>query len=160
VRDGFAVRKPGEAEFPALARMWHDAWHDGHDGLVPAALIALRNYDRFLRRLPDLGDRIRVAGPDGEPLGLCVIKGDEIDQLFVARAARGSGLAARLLADGEARLRAAGVTLARLARAIRFYEKHGWLRAETATVTIEGPFRLQVLVLTKALAEPGGFRKP
>jgi ribosomal protein S18 acetylase RimI-like enzyme len=97
---------------------------------------------------------------------MCVTRGDEIDQLFVARAARGTGVAARLLADGEARLRAAGVTLARLdvatenARAIRFYEKHGWLRAEIATVTIEGPFQIRVLVMTKALAEPGGFREP
>ena len=50
---------------------------------------------------------------------------------------------------------AAGVTLARLdvaldnARAIRFYEKHGWVREQVAIVTLNGPFDLRVLVLTK-----------
>jgi GNAT superfamily N-acetyltransferase len=155
---GLRVREAAASEYRALARLWHEAWHDAHDAHVPAALIALRTRESFLRRLPGFGDRLRVAGPEGAPLGLCTINGDEIDQLFVARSARGGGVAARLLADGEARLLASGVTTARLdcvienARAIRFYEKHAWVRGEIKTVTLDGPFQLRALVLSKILA--------
>jgi ribosomal protein S18 acetylase RimI-like enzyme len=156
--EGVHVRHAAEPEFPALARMWHESWHDAHDAHVPAALVALRTYDSFLVRLAEFGDRLRVAGPWGAPNGICVINHDEIDQLFVAREARGRGVAAALLADGEARLRDSGIALARLdvaienTRAIRFYEKHGWEREEIRTVTLNGPFDLRVLVLTKSLA--------
>ena len=81
---------------PALARLWHEAGGTTPTtASSPPALVALRT----LRELPatacaDFGDPLRVAGPPGEPLGLCVVSGDEIDQLFVAPAARGTGLAA------------------------------------------------------------------
>jgi GNAT superfamily N-acetyltransferase len=58
--------------------------------------------------------------------------------------ARGSGVAAALVADAEARLVAGGVEIAWLAcaigneRAARFYEQCGWLRAGTATYEPEG----------------------
>jgi ribosomal protein S18 acetylase RimI-like enzyme len=77
---------------------------------------------------------VRVAGPPGAPLGFCMLKGDELYQIYVAAEARGSDVAAALLADGEARLAARGVPVAWLAcaignhRAARFYEKSGWQR--------------------------------
>ena len=129
---------------------------------VPPALVALRTSESFLDRLRDLGDALRVAGPPGRPLGLCVASGDDIDQLYVAPAARGTGLAARLLADGEARLAAAGVRVGRIAcaigndRALRFYEKHGW-RGGRGTITLAGSFDLEVTLLRKRLGPDGGF---
>jgi GNAT superfamily N-acetyltransferase len=89
-----------------------------------------------------------------------MIQGDELDQLFVAAEARGTGVAAALLADGEARLAAAGVRTAWLAcaigndRAARFYEKHGWRRAGTMIhrpETPDGPFPLEVWRYEKEL---------
>jgi quercetin dioxygenase-like cupin family protein/GNAT superfamily N-acetyltransferase len=151
-----APRRATPDELPALARLWEAGWHDAHDGLVPPALVALRTSDSFLDRLSGFGDALRVAGPPGEPLGLCVASGEEIDQLYVAPAARGTGLAATLLADGEARLAAAGASVGRIAcaigndRALRFYEKHGW-RGGRETTTIAGSFELEVILLRKRL---------
>ena len=143
-------------ELPALARLWEAGWHDAHDGLVPPALVALRTSESFLDRLRDVAEALRVAGPQGRPLGLCVASGDEIDQLYVTPVARGTGLAARLLADGEARLAASGVRVGRIAcaigndRALRFYEKHGW-RGGRGTITLAGSFDLEVTLLRKRL---------
>jgi ribosomal protein S18 acetylase RimI-like enzyme len=79
----------------------------------------------------------------------------------VARSARGSGVAARLVRDAEERLAARGVTTAWLAcaigneRAARFYEKHGWRRTGTVVniaETAEGGFALDVWRFEKDLA--------
>jgi len=129
------VRDAQAGEIDALARLWHDAWHETHAPLVPPGLTRIRTLQDFTTRLHDALDRTRVAATSARPAGFCIISGDELDHLFVASHARGSGAAAALLADAEARLAAAGVELAWLAcaigndRAARFYEKHGWRRA-------------------------------
>jgi ribosomal protein S18 acetylase RimI-like enzyme len=88
---------------------------------------------------------VRVVGPIGAPVGFCMLKGDELYQLYVSAAARGTGAAAALIADGEARLASAGVEIAWLAcaigndRAARFYEKSGWHLARTITSKLETP---------------------
>jgi len=88
------------------------------------------------------------------------VKGDELYQLFVSRHARGSGAAAALLADGEARLLANSIAVALLAcaigndRAARFYEKNGWRRNGTMInelETIEGMFLLEVWRYEKSM---------
>lgn len=134
-------------EMPALAHLWHDGWHEAHAALLPPAFVARRVLAGFASRLslPRQQDRLRCAGPRGAPLGLCIVKDHEIDPLLVAPAARGTGLATRLLADGEARLRAAGVTIGELAclpeniRATRFYRRHGWIEERRELRRLEGP---------------------
>jgi ribosomal protein S18 acetylase RimI-like enzyme len=49
---------------------------------------------------------VRVVGTAGAPVGFCVVKDEELYQLFVAAESRGSGIAVELVADAEARLRA------------------------------------------------------
>jgi ribosomal protein S18 acetylase RimI-like enzyme len=105
---------------------------------------------------------VRVAGAPGEPVGFCVVKGDELYQIFVAAKARGTGVAAALMADGESQLAQSGVETAWLAcaigneRAARFYEKCGWRRNGTMSneaETSEGTFLLQVWRYEKVLRD-------
>ena len=104
-----------------------------------------------------------MAGPSGAPVGFCIVKGDELYQLFVSAQSRGSGVAAALIADAEARLFESGVETAWLAcaigneRAARFYEKCGWHRAGTMVNQLEtanGIFLLEVWRYEKALTPP------
>jgi GNAT superfamily N-acetyltransferase len=136
--------RPAEAsELDHLARVWHDAWHEAHGALAPAGLLAARTVDTFRARLAVMLDDTRVIGPPDAPLGLCVIKDDELHQLFVARAARGTGVAVALIDDGEARLAARGIATAWLScavgnnRAARFYDKRGWTNARTMMNRLE-----------------------
>ncbi len=133
--DGMPVRNAAAAEIPHLAGVWYQAWCDAHGAIVPAELTRIRTRESFHERLQQLLSDVRVAGPVGAPLGFCIVKADELYQLFVAAEARGSGVAAALLADAERSMAANGVTRAWLAcavgnaRAARFYEKCGWHRA-------------------------------
>ena len=165
------IRDALAGEIDELARIWYDAWQDGHRAVVPPELARVRTLDSFRERLRPAIATVRVAGPPGTPSGFCMIKGEELYQLFVTRDARGTGVAAALLADGEARLAASGVTTAWLAcaigneRAARFYEKSGWLRTGIITSrldTIEGTFLLDVWryekTLTSAFADGRSVR--
>jgi ribosomal protein S18 acetylase RimI-like enzyme len=64
---------------------------------------------------------------------MVMVAGDEIEQVYVTSAARGSGVAAALLGHGEHQIAAAGHPVAWLAvapgnaRARRFYERCGWV---------------------------------
>src|SRR5207245_2681076 len=111
--------------------------------------IRLRTLASFRDRLDAARPDVYVVGPAGAPLGLCVLRGEELYQLFVSTEAHGSGVAAALIADAEARLAARGVETAWLAcaigntRAARFYEKSGWHMAGTFVMlseTSNGPF--------------------
>lgn len=159
------IRPATPADLDPLARLWHDAWREAHLAHVPKALSDLRTLQNFRERLVAFGDRLRAAGPEGAPLGFCATKGAEIDQLYVAPAARGTGIAARLIEDGERRIAETGARRAHLfvlqenTRARTFYESMGWRAmriGEEPVDTSEGPFLLTVLVMEKALGGVGG----
>jgi GNAT superfamily N-acetyltransferase len=154
--------EPGEVD--AVARIWHAGWWDTHAPLMPAELRQYRTEVSFRERLSPALPSVRVAGAPGEPIGFCMIKGDELYQLYVAPSARGSGVAGALLADAEARIAAlgGGVATAWLAcaignhRAARFYEKHGWRNVGTMINrldTPDGEFPLEVWRYEKALRD-------
>lgn len=147
------TRAAERSELDTLANLWLEGWQDAHAAIVPADLARYRTLDSFRQRLESAMPAMRVCGPVGEPLGFCIIKDDELYQLYVSRAARGSGVAAALLTDGEARLAASGVTTAWLAcaigneRAAKFYEKSGWHRVGNMInrlPTSDGVFPLEV----------------
>ncbi|KMW57950.1 acetyltransferase, GNAT family [Candidatus Rhodobacter oscarellae] len=103
---------------------------------------------------------MRVTGAVGRPTGLCVVKGAELEQLYVDARARRQGVARELCKDAEARIREAGHALAFLAcaignsRARAFYEAQGWALAgnkEVLLETAEVPFPLTVWRFEKPL---------
>ncbi len=155
------TRDADAAEIDRLAQIWFDGWHESHAPIVPPGLTRLRTLENFRDRLHVVLPHIRVVGEFPSPVGFCIAKGAELYQLFVSAQARGSGVAAALIADAEARMSARGIRTAWLAcaigneRAARFYEKCGWRRAGTMinqAETLEGVFPLEVWRYEKALS--------
>ena len=118
-----------------VASLWHAAWVDGHLGHVPEQLLPHRTTATFRPRTAERLSSMTVAvdhrTQDRPVVGFHVVHGDEVEQLFVSAAWRGTGVAATLLAHAEAVV-AAGYATAWLAvapgnaRARRFYERSGW----------------------------------
>ena len=129
-----SIRAATEADMAAVADLWHEGWHAGHAGHVPEGLTALRTLPAFHERTPlRVADTTVGLDDSGELLGFVMVVGDEVEQVFVGPAARGTGVAAVLLTEAERQVAAAGHVAAWLAvvagnaRARRFYEKRGWV---------------------------------
>lgn len=139
------VRDVEAAEIGQLAKLWYDSWQDAHAQILPAELAQHRTLSSFEDRLRAAFPRVRVVGLLNEPVGFCIVTGDELYQLYVSAQARGSGVAAALIADAEAHLSEHGVEIAWLAcaigneRAAKFYEKCGWHRAGIMINQLETP---------------------
>jgi len=157
------IRSARPRDYPALARLWHEAWHDGHAASVPPAFLPHRTLRYFQAEMPRIGPSCHLweglYGPDG----FVMTHGPWVDRIFVAQAARGGGVAGRLLAHGEDLLRAAGHSegwldvLVGNTRAHRFYVRNGWLdeRIEDLSVTTpDGPIALRTRILRKDLTQP------
>lgn len=154
------IRHADESELDHLARLWYTGWQDAHALILPVELKRDRTFESFRERLSSALERVRVSGPPGAPVGFCIIKGDELYQLYLSSEARGSGLAAKLVADAEIRLAENGVETAWLScaigndRAARFYEKCGWRRTgrmRSRLQTANGLFELETWRFEKEL---------
>jgi GNAT superfamily N-acetyltransferase len=109
------VRPATPADAGAVAAIWHTGWHDGHDGNVPDELAAVRTKDTFWSRAAERVPETTVAVAGDEVAGFVIVAGDEVEQVYVSRAHRGSGVAAVLLAEAERQVDAAGHPAAWLA---------------------------------------------
>jgi GNAT superfamily N-acetyltransferase len=157
------IRPAEETDIAPLAHLWWSGWRDAHLDLVPEALARLRTLESFQDRVRAALSDVRTIGPPGGPVAFHLIKDDELYQFYVSAAARGTGVAAALMADAEAALAARGVKTAWLAcaignaRAARFYEKSGWRMARVENVptqTSAGLFPLEVWRYEKRVAPP------
>lgn len=156
------IRTAGQTELNHLAHLWYRSWRDAHAAILPEALVRYRTLESFRRRLQSVLPSVRVAGPPGRPLGLCITKEGGVDHLFVSASARGTGVATALLSDAEASLENLGVKVAWLAcaigneRAAGFYEKNGWQRTGNVVIHLpvsDGVFPLEVWRYEKLLSE-------
>jgi predicted cupin superfamily sugar epimerase/GNAT superfamily N-acetyltransferase len=135
--------RPDEAE--SIARIWDSGWHDGHDGHVPDELTAVRTPESFRTRAVARIPQTTVALVGGELAGFVVVHDDELEQVYVDSAHRGSGVAPALLAAGLRQVAVAGHDQAWLAvatgnsRARRFYEREGWSDDGLFDYAAEGP---------------------
>lgn len=158
---GFETRPIESGDIAGVAQLWWRGWQDAHSRILPAELARLRTLASFEDRLRAAGQDARLVAPSGSPLGFYLLKGDELNQFFVAEEARGTGLAAALIADAEDELSGRGIALAWLAcaigndRAARFYQKAGWKLAGEVVInmkTSEGGFDLKVWRYEKRLS--------
>ena len=127
---------PGDAD--DVAEIWRLGWRDGHEGLVPEELVEIRTDEAFRTRAANRVHDTTVAAVDGTVAGFIMVVDDEVEQVYVSSAHRGSGVAQALIAEAERQVKANGHDKAWLAvvagngRARAFYERVGW--------DDEGPF--------------------
>jgi GNAT superfamily N-acetyltransferase len=133
-----SLRPARESDVPVVAGIWYEAWLDGHLGNVPDDLVRIRTPESFQTRTAPRVAETTVADTGSGLAGFIMVHDDEVEQVFVAAAHRGSGIATLLLAEAERQIAAQGHEVAWLAvvpgnaRARRFYERQGWAD--------EGPF--------------------
>ena len=156
----FEIRDAISNDTDDIADLWHAGWHDAHAAIVPAELVRLRTHASFVERSARHIGRTRLAVSNGRVSGLCMIRSDELFQLYVAGHARGTGMAQVLIAEAEERIRGNGHSRAWLAcavgneRAARFYQRCGWtLRGPEVEELelLEGSFALEVWRFEKVL---------
>jgi GNAT superfamily N-acetyltransferase len=146
-----ALRPAQPRDVDEIAAIWHQGWRDGHLGHVPDSLTAARTEDSFrLRAGQRVGETV-VASVDGAVAGFIMVTGDEVEQVYVSAAHRGTGVAAVLLAEAERLVKAAGYPRAWLAvvagndRARRFYARQGWTDdglIDYPAATADGPIHI------------------
>jgi ribosomal protein S18 acetylase RimI-like enzyme len=133
-----SLRAAQAADSNEIAEIWHLGWQDGHLGLVPQELLVVRTEASFRTRASELISDATVAIVDGAVAGFVMVVDDEVEQVFVAAAHRGTGVANALVSEAERQVKASGHRKAWLAvvagntRARAFYERAGWVD--------EGPF--------------------
>jgi GNAT superfamily N-acetyltransferase len=158
--DPLPLRPLSQADVEPLTDLWAAAWQAGHAGLVPEALTRLRTRENFRERILSAPEQYHLAGPVGATTAFIRLKEDELDQFHVQPAARGTGLAQRLMLAAEALMSARGTRRAWLvcaagnARAARFCAKCGWRETGGQSYDVEtgaGPFTLDVRRFEKDL---------
>jgi GNAT superfamily N-acetyltransferase len=126
------LRRATLSDANAIAEIWRLGWLDGHEGLVPQELVDARTDESFRTRAAERVGDTTVAVVDDEVAAFVMVVGDEVEQVYVSSAHRGTGVADALLDEAERQVRANGhaeawlAVVAGNARARAFYERRGW----------------------------------
>ncbi|MDX8354320.1 GNAT family N-acetyltransferase [Cognatiyoonia sp. IB215182] len=149
-----------ETHIEQIFSIWEAGWHEAHAEIVPPSLRDLRTRASFKERaLQNVADTYVAVGDD-VVLGFCMVKENEVYQMYVSQHARGLGVAQSLMSEAESRIHSNGHHTAWLAcavgneRAARFYEKSGWVNAGKQVVDLDtsaGTFPLEVWRFEKSL---------
>jgi len=129
---GITLRPATPEDAAEVAEVWWLGWRDGHLGFVPDELVSDRTEGSFLARATERVGDTTVAEVGGRVVGFVMVVEDEVEQVYVSREHRGTGVAGVLLGEAERRVRDGGHARAWLAvvagneRARRFYERGGW----------------------------------
>lgn len=143
-----------------IAEIWHLGWNDGHFGFVPQELVDVRTEASFRTRASERILDTTVATVDGAVAGFVMVVDDEVEQVYVSAAYRGTGVAKTLISDAERQVRTNGHSKAWLAvvagnaRARAFYERAGWVDEgpfDYAAATEDGPVAVPCRCYTKLL---------
>jgi hypothetical protein len=67
------VSSARRSEIGALAHLWYDGWQDAHAAILPKVLARARTCESFVAQLEAALGHVRVIGPSGAPLGLCMV---------------------------------------------------------------------------------------
>jgi GNAT superfamily N-acetyltransferase len=135
-----------------IAEIWHRGWQDAHLGFVPQELADVRTEASFRARASERIADTTVATFDGAVVGFVMVVDDEVEQVYVAAAYRGTGVAKVLIGEAERQVRANGhgkawlAVVAGNARARAFYERAGWVD--------DGPFDYAAATEEGAIAVP------
>ncbi len=130
-RPQVTLRPARDEDASDIAEIWHLGWRDGHLGFVPQELADVRSEASFRTRA---SERLTtVATVDGALAGFVMVVDDEVEQVYVSAAHRGTGVAATLIGEAERQVKANGhghawlAVVAGNARARAFYERAGWV---------------------------------
>ena len=131
-RPDVQLRPAHSEDAEAIADVWHRGWQDGHLGYVPEELMDVRTEASFSTRAAERIQDTTVATVDGVVVGFVMVVEDEVEQVYVASAARRTGVADALMREAERHVAASGhpkawlAVVAGNARARAFYERAGW----------------------------------
>ena len=126
------LRRAARDDADAVAEIWRLGWLDGHEGLVPPELVDARTDESFRTRAAERVGDTTVAVVDNEVAGFVMVVDDEVEQVYISAAHRGTGVAGALLDEAERQVWANGhaeawlAVVAGNARARAFYERRGW----------------------------------
>ncbi|NNH72107.1 GNAT family N-acetyltransferase [Nocardia uniformis] len=146
------IRPATAVDAEAVGRIWWSGWQDGHLGKVPDELVAVRTEESFGARAVERIADTTVTVVADTVAGFVMVNGSEVEQVYVSRDYRGSGVADLLLTAAERQVAAGGHARAWLAvvpgnaRARRFYERSGWID--------DGPFDYSASNADGAIAVP------
>jgi putative acetyltransferase len=131
VKSSVALRPYAAADEDAAIELWRHTWQAHYPHIDFSARVAWWR-ERWRKELVPTA-AITVAQTDGALVGFVTVdlKTGYLDQIVVAPEAWGSDVAARLLAEAKRQSPARLDLLVNKdnARAIRFYEKHGFIYA-------------------------------
>ena len=128
-----AIRPARKDDSETIADIWRRGWLDVHLEHVPQALVDVRTEESFSTRAAERVPDTTVVTVEGAVAGFIMVVDDEVEQVYVASAARETGVADALIRATESQILAGGHRKAWLAvvagntRARAFYERAGWV---------------------------------
>lgn len=155
-----------QEEYPALAEYIAGLWHSAYDGLLGAAQVDYMT-EQF-QSAAAIGQQVAREGYEyywiegnGGRIGYCALHPEEgrlfLSKLYLADSLRGRGIGQQALAAVAEIARQKGLRAVYLtvnignARAVRAYEKFGFVRADHTVTDIGGGFVMDDYIYEYAL---------